>query len=226
LAGAVRLENDAMAAPGVRWGKNVLYGGTLDGPAAISDASELPKNAAASAIVRIQGRAALLVVDARGTGHAFFVGADGKSQGSAGPVALRPAQPLVRLTSLAAGSHPANTLLAAADGCVIRFAPQDGQWREVNRWQSWGPQAEDRFGAEVRIASDAGRLWVSDTLNHRILCFDEVSRKLLATHNAARKAGNTFASLDRPTTLAAHRNRAVVFDSGNQRVIKLEWLAD
>ncbi|WP_367874845.1 hypothetical protein [Luteolibacter sp. Populi] len=214
FAGAVNLPGGNIVAPGTRWGKPVLYQGKGDGPASLSDDIPLPAGSVACALVSSSNRPALLVTDSSGKGRLLLINSEGKYEGDGGPADLA----VSALTSLA------NTgdLHAAAAGQVIRFTQQGGSFREAQKWQSWGDDLASRFGDTIHLAASDGRLWVADTSRHRVLCFDAATRKFLASFGQTDHPGDGLAQLNRPTTLAARGNRAIVFDSANQRLLKLE----
>ena len=112
-------------------------------------------------------------------------------------------------------------MLAAGDGFVIQFARDGQNWKEQRRWNSFGPDNADKFGPAIFLAADAGRLWVSDTSRSRVLCFDQATGKLRGTFGATDSPGDDLAHVNSPTVLAARGDRAVVYDSGNQRLVKL-----
>ncbi len=142
----------------------------------------------------------------------FAIGADGRYQRDLGSVALKPAVPVKAWTSLA--MEDPDTLLGAADGHVVEMARDGADWKESRRWRA-------DFGAAIWIAADAGRLWVADRDHHRIVALDLATGKALAAFGTPDKPGTGLASLSGPTTIAARGNRAVVYDAGNQRLIKL-----
>lgn len=213
FAGAVSLPGGNIVAPGIRWGKPSLYYGKGDGPASLSEDIPLPKDAVACALTTSKDRPALLVTDASGTGRLLLINSEGKYEGDGGSCEL---PGIAALTSLAAHS---GEILAAAGGKLVRFTAKDDRFREAERWNSW---SSDHFGDTIYIAADAGHLWVADTARHRVLCFDAATLKLLATFGKVDQAGNDLTHLDRPTTISARGAQAVVFDSTNQRLIKLE----
>ena len=219
--GAAMLENDVLVAPAMRWGKKALYAGKLDGPAAAQiDVEPLPADGVTCAVVTWGQRQALLVMNRTGRGVALEIGPDGKFHSQSGAVELQTSVPLRELTSLASSGPDA--LLGAADGQVIEFARAGNNWREVRRWNSWGDGDEARFGDKVFLAASQGRLWVADTARQRVVCFDPSSRKPLAAFGTVDRPGNDLALLHAPQVLAVNGRRAVVFDSGNQRLMKLE----
>ncbi len=216
---AVVLPGDAMVAPAFMWGKPAFYHGVLSKDVKterVEKGCALAKGAVGSASYVVRKRRVLLVVGATGTAAAFFIGEDGDYQADAGPVELKTAPPAKEWTSL--GMRDENTLLAAADGAVIEFARSGDGWTETKRWSSWGGGATEKFGRRIRLAADAGRLWVSDEERHRVVCFEG---KSVVDFGTCDRAGSDLASLDRPGVLAARDRRAVVFDAANQRLLKL-----
>ncbi len=226
LGAVVMLDNDAMVAPFRMLGRLGFYYGPLDREATrqlIDKARPLANDSCGAAVYRDHGRLTLLVVDAGGRGRAFSIGSEGKYAADAGPVAIRVTEPVARWTALA--MPDAQTLLAAADGYVIQFSHERGDWTETGRWHSWGPDAADHFGEEIYFAADADRLWISDSLRHRVLVFDygRQGSTPIATFGVTDRAGDDLTSLRHPTTIAARAGRAVVYDSGNQRLVKLAF---
>jgi hypothetical protein len=216
---AVVLPGDAMVAPAFMWGKPAFYHGPLSKEVKterVEKGCALAKGAVGSASYRVKNRRVLLVAGASGSAAAFFVGDDGDYQADAGPVELKTAQPSKEWTSLAMKDE--TTLLAAADGAVIEFARNGDGWAETKRWSSWGAGPAEKFGRRIRLAADAGRLWVSDEERHRVVCFEGTSAVEFGTCD---RAGADLSSLDRPGVLAARDRRAVVFDAANQRLLKL-----
>ncbi len=216
---AVVLPGDSMVAPAFMWGKPAFYHGSLSKEVKterVEKGCALAKGAAGSASYRLKSRRVLLVVGASGAASSFFIGEDGDYQADAGTVELKTAQPSKEWTSL--GMKDEKTLLAAVDGAVIEFAPNGDGWTETKRWSSWGAGPTEKFGGRIRLAADAGRLWVSDEERHRIVCFEGKSAVEFGTCD---RAGGDLSSLDRPGVLAARDRRAVVFDAANQRLVKL-----
>ena len=221
--GAATLANGVTVAPAIRWKSKVLYSSTDGGPARLSDAKGMPDGAVASAAFPLEGRNALWVVDARGQGAAFFVSSEGAHEGHAGNFKLETREPLDGLASLAAGD---GILYATAKGQVIEFALDEMTWREARRWNTWGGTPADRFGGNLHLAFHDGRLWVSDTDRQRVICFDAATRRPLATFGTTDKPGDNLTSLGYPRALAVRGGLAVVHDSGNQRLMRLEWQDD
>ncbi len=217
------LPNDSMCAPGFLWGRPTFYRGPLSDEVKtdrIDKGCALRKEEAATASYRAGGRRVLLAVDPAGKGDSFFIGEDGRYEGEAGPVALRAAAPAAGWTTLAMKDE--GTLLGAAGGAVIEMAREGNGWKETRRWSSWGTGPADRFGKEIYIAADEGRLWAADSERHRVVCFDLASGKPLGSYGTCDAPGADLARLDRPRAIAARGRRAVVFDSVNQRLLRME----
>jgi hypothetical protein len=225
LGQAVMLDGGNMVCPGWMWGKPAFYWGKLTEEIKIDRIEgkcAMKKELAGSAVYKAQNKLVLLAIDAKGGGQAFVIGGDGRYHSDLGAVTLKTATPVKEWTSLACTGEGAHaTLLGAGDGAVVEFAADGNDWKETKRWSSWGNGASDKFGATVCINADAGRLWVSDTERHRVVAFDAKSGKLIASFGAADKAGSDLNSLTGPRMLTACGTRAVVHDSGNQRLIKL-----
>jgi hypothetical protein len=215
----VMLDDDRMVAAGWMWGKPAFYHGPLTGEVAaerIESGCTLAKAPQGAAAYRQGNQRVLLVIDAQGNGRAYRF--DGRYGGDLGPVELKLASPAKAWTSLATRG---DTLLAAVDGQVAELAREGTGWRETRRWAAWGDAPDQRFGARVTLAADAGRLWVADTERHRVLCFTLADGRLLASFGATDQPGDSLDRLAVPTTLAAREGRAVVYDAGNQRLVKL-----
>ena len=219
FAGAATLPSGAIVAPGIRWGKPALYYGSGDGPAGLSEDIPLPANAVACAAVKIGNRQGLLVTDAEGKGRIFFVSGEGKYEGDGGPAELRGATPFSAITSLS--TNDSGTLFAASEGQVVALKQEEGGWREERRWRSWGESSDAHFGKEIHLCASGNRLWVADTERQRVLCFNS-DGTLAASFGSTDRSGDDLASLNAPRTIAARGQKAIVHDSGNQRLIKLE----
>jgi len=221
VAQVAMLPSDSICAPGLLWGKPAFYRGPLTEEVKcdrIDKGCALRKEVVASAAVQSKGRRVLLAVDAAGKGDSFLIGEDGAYQGEAGPLTLR-AAPAGEWTTLAPKDE--GTLLGAAGGAVVELARDGNDWKEARRWSSWGPGPAEKFGGRVFIAADEGRLWAADAERHRVVCFDLGTGKPLGSFGTCDKAGADLSSLDRPQAIAARGRRAVVYDSGNQRLVKL-----
>jgi len=220
---AVMLDGRFMCAAGFVWGQPTIYSGRLDRHVRVErlgDRCSLGRGYIASAAYRANGKLLLLAVNAEGAGHALRIRPDGRFHSDEGPVIMAVAKDAGPFTSLAMKDD--NTLLAAAGGAIIQFARDGADWKETRRWNSWGADNADAFGGSIWICADAGRLWVSDSANHRVLLFDLAAAPAAPISAFGGERGSGLESLDSPQVIAACGDRAVVFDAGNQRLMKLE----
>ncbi len=220
--GLAVLDSDAVTGYGYMWGKPTIISGKMDKEVRldrIEKQTALPKTAVGVAVAELAKRRVLLVLEADGKVTAAQLGGNGEYQGDAGTVQLASATPVKEWTSIAAPDK--DTLLAAGDGFVIEFARDGDNWKEARRWNSWGDGAEAKFGGKIWLAYDAGRVWVSDSERHRVICFTSPDKKLVGIFGTLDVPGDSLAALHTPRTIAARGDRAVLFDSGNQRIVKL-----
>jgi len=214
--------NVLVAVDGNHRGSGLFSTGDLLGPARRSGSEDVPKEGVAAAAVLVKNRQAVLMVDEKGTGTLVHVSSsDGRPQGKVADVQLKASEPLEKLTSLT--SDNGLRLWAAANGAVIEFVREGDDWKETRRWNQWGQGESSRFGSQIQLSWGDGRLWVADTDRHRVLVFDADSGKFLTQCGATDKTGKELGSLDTPQTLAVSGRRAVVYDSGNQRIVRLQW---
>lgn len=190
-------------------------------PPEITERVAIPgKNVTGTVVVTRNKRPTLLMIDAAGEAQAFNIGGDSSYTSYAGPVSLKVSAPAKSWTTLA--MRDPTTLLAAGDGAVIEFQPDGANdWRETRRWNSWGTGPSDKFGSTIFITADAGRLWVGDRERQRVLCMDLASNKPISSFGVTDQPGDTLNFLSKPETIAAFGDRAVIYDSANQRLIKL-----
>ncbi|MFN3422693.1 MAG: hypothetical protein ACK40X_13325 [Armatimonadota bacterium] len=80
------------------------------------------------------------------------------------------------------------------------------------------------LGKRVRFALDGAWLLVSDTDRHRLIWLDWTEWKILGFFGETDKPGDDLWHLREPTLVALWGNRAVVADSSNQRIVKLQLL--
>lgn len=219
---AVILPNDRFTAPILRGGPGVM-GGNFTWNNAFSDLKETtPKSGFlnGSAVYKNgKGGLILLAIDRTGKSRSYRVDSyNGRGTESLGEVALETASPVKEWTALT--MKDADTLLGAGDGFVIEMARDGANWKETRRWNT---VLDGTFGSRIYLTADAGRLWISDTDNHRILCFQLADGTFIASFGNKREAGADLTHLDSPRVIAARDNRIVVFDSGNQRLVKLSF---
>lgn len=149
--------------------------------------------------------------------------------------------PWTRVTSCAVAAD--GTLFVADGGQVVVLARTPEQdvapakdnntaprlaWKETARWNAWGDGDDERLGASIHLAGDAGRLWIVDSTHGRVLVFDgfdasgRAPRPPLAVHGAPdAQDPSAFDALSNPTAIAARGLRGVVVDAGNQRLVRL-----
>jgi hypothetical protein len=218
------LENGSLAAAISRWeGTRV---GWMSGPLGVDNRSEdrsdyLPggESPVSATAWRVGKSQRVLLINAKGIGTSVQVSSDGQLQKVLGGFRLEVGVAVKRWASIAVESD--SCLLAAGDGEIYRFAASEDGFISQGRWSPSSSDEKTRFGGRIMIASDAGLLWVADTKRHRVLCFDLVSRNLVGQFGRTDTAGAGIDSLNSPTTIACRGARAVVFDSENQRVVKL-----
>ena len=120
------------------------------------------------------------------------------------------------LTVLADGA-----LMVADGGALIRLEAAGDTLRVTARLDHWGDGPEQHFGAQLRLAGDGRWLLVSDTDRHRVLLVDAARLNVLAQFGTTDADGPAENQLAGPGTVALAGARALVADSGNQRVVKL-----
>ncbi|WP_269523244.1 hypothetical protein [Coraliomargarita parva] len=221
--GADVLDNDMLVAVGpFRGGRGMSYSGSLDGPARRSSTGDPMEDYASMALIKINKRNAALLVRADGSGKLFSVNSDGSLGGEIADLSLKTSKPIQRLDSIAAG--PRNSLWVAADGELLLLAQNGNSWQETRRWKGWGADAARSFGSRFYLDTDEDRLWISDTERNRVGVFDVSEGQLtpLGGFGTTDVSGDGINDLDAPEVIAVNGHRAVVFDSANQRIVKLE----
>jgi hypothetical protein len=112
--------------------------------------------------------------------------------------------------------------LAVADDGAVALLELDGDGLKLTqRLARWGNGDGDHFGGALRLAADGANLIVADTARQRVLWFDVRTLKLIAQAGQTDVAGTSVDAFDRPTAVATAGKRAIVYDAGNQRVVKL-----
>lgn len=227
-AQAVMLDNDVMVVPGYQYGSSRrLLSGKLSGllTPTNNETFDFDPNITGCTTYKKGNTQILLTVSKDGKGKSYAIDATaGRYNRNEGPVTLTTLQPMQNWTTLA--MRGADTLIAGVDGQVALFVRDGVNWKEATQWNSWGDQPDMHFGKSIYLTTDSDRLWVADSERHRVLVFDMATAKLVATFGTADKAGDTLTSLHTPTVIAARGERAVVFDSENQRIVKLHLTAD
>lgn len=218
------LDNGCLATPASRYGGSRptwLSGPTTDDRRTDDRTDFQPggQPAVGAVAVKFEGRQLVYLINSKGEGLIIQVGARGNYERQAGGFKVQAPMGVTRWTTLAL--QDAQTLLAAGDGQVHRFRLIKAGVEEAGLWQPAESDSSANFGKSIHIAADSGRLWVADTLRHRVVCFDAATGQKLGHFGVTDKAGDDLRSLSKPTTIAARGNRAVVFDSANQRLIRL-----
>jgi hypothetical protein len=181
---------------------------------------KVPKSTVGAAAVPIKGGFDLVAVTAKGEAYGAVLSSGGEFREWRPSVAIALKQPV--LNGWTAIDRLGDGLVAAVGGSVVMLERDGAGWRERERWRSWGRGAQESFGASVWIDVDGDRLWVADRENHRVVCFDAARRTVLATFGVSGTPGTDLARLSAPERLAAAAGRCVVYDAGNQRLVKLE----
>lgn len=223
IAGQTALVNERMVAPVVAYGRETEFLSLrIDSVPDKNDhgpSTAVIPSPAGAAYYRRDNRHVLLTIDAPGKGQATEIDAQGRFRRVIGPVSLEATSPIRQWTTLAMKDD--RTLLAAGDGHVVELAPRGMDWKEQRRWNSWGTQPHERFGDRVFLTASDGRLWVADASRHRVLCFLLPNAKPVASFGQVDRPGDDLKTLNRPESIASRGDRAVVFDSANQRLMRL-----
>lgn len=220
----------ALLPSGALAGSVFIYGsdpsmvwGTLDkevnmaGGRSIGIPISLPKDVIGCVALPADGGRRVLRITATGAVSESLHGNDGKPQKELATGTATFSVPKTRITSLAVTAD--GRVLAGADGCLLELArgAREGDWSEASRITAIGGQA---LSGDVRITGSDERLWLSDGGNHRVLVCDQKLSAIIATFGGG--AGNDLLHLDHPAEITAASERAVVYDAGNQRLLKLE----
>ncbi len=220
---AVMLEGEVMVTPGYLWGKPSFYRGKLSGEVAIDRIEKdcaLPRGTVGSAVWRDKDHLVLMAIEPTGKAYGFHIESDGRYRGDVGEISLKTATPVKVWTALA--MRDPETLLASGDGAVIEFAREGGGWQERKRWNSWGMGADEHFGGRIHLSCDGTTLAVADGARQRVLCFVPSGGRPRAVFGRIDSIATDLAGMDSPATVAVRGHRVVVYDAGNQRLMKLE----
>jgi hypothetical protein len=221
LGQVVMLDDRRSAAAAYMWGKPAFIRGPLTGEVSIErieKACALPKETVGAAAWKADGGWTLLTLMPDGAHHAFALDPEGRYRSDLQGVKLATAAPVAAWTSLGMLD---GKLMAAGDGHVIAFERDGEGWRESRRWNSWGTSADQRFGSRIHLASDGRSLVVADRERQRVLGFAGTGGAPRWSFGTVDKAGADLSTCDHPETVAVQGGRVVVFDAGNQRLLKL-----
>jgi sugar lactone lactonase YvrE len=163
---------------------------------------ELPESVTGAAAVIEGERRRLVVATREGAAFELGIGNEGQLAGKPAPVSL---PGLTECTSLA---WFGGRLLAAGRGAVIVYEPAGANgWKEVSRLSDLG-------SGELFVHSDGNRLGVSDAAGGRVHLLDSLT-SMLASYDG----------LASPGPLAVAGDRVAVYESGRQRLVRLEYAA-
>lgn len=112
-------------------------------------------------------------------------------------------------------------LLVADEGRILLLARDGDAYRPVREFVSYGADDSQRFGRRLRISVDGDWMLISDTDRHRLIWLDWDDWKFIAQFGVTDKAGDDATHLNEPTFVSLKGVRAIVADSGNQRLLKL-----
>ena len=138
------------------------------------------------------------------------------------PGALQPLDPVAH------GSGRAASLAALADQYLLATTPRCVRAFRVGADGGLTPAwtLEGDFGGDLYVAVSGRHLAVTDGTRHRLVLFAwaaalDVPPERIAQYGETDQPGNDYAHPDSPTLVSLCGIRAVVYDSGNQRVVKL-----
>jgi hypothetical protein len=112
-------------------------------------------------------------------------------------------------------------LLVADSGRILLLKPEGEVYRVASEFSSWGEKEDMRLGEQLRMAVDGAWMLISDTKRHRLVWLDWHQWKFIGQFGVADVSGNDALHLCEPTFVALRGSRAVLADSGNQRILKL-----
>lgn len=225
LGQVVMLDNNRLVAPTYIWGKpGFLRCASGEEPAIdrVEKDCNLPRGTVGTAVYKVDGALTMVVLLPDGKASSYTIDPEGRYRGERGAVTLATAQPVTAWTSLALIGE---TLFAGGDGQVIAFARDGANWKETARWNSWGGAADEKFGARIHLGSDGKALVVADRERHRVLGFAATGGAPQWSFGIVDKAGTDLQGVDHPETVSMRNGRVVVYDAGNQRVLKLRLTA-
>lgn len=113
------------------------------------------------------------------------------------------------------------SLVVADGGSIVRLEPTKDGLQFQSRLDAWGRTPAQHFGAHLRLAADGAAILVSDTDRQRVLLVDAHTFLPRAQYGITDQAGAEADTFNAPGAVALAGGRAVVADTGNQRVVKL-----
>jgi hypothetical protein len=115
----------------------------------------------------------------------------------------------------------AGRLIIADEGRLVMLAPNGDGYRVAGEFR-WGETERKRLGKRLHFAVDGSWMLLSDTERHRVLWLDWVEWRVLAVWGKTGKVGDELWYLHSPTFVALRGTKALVANSGKQRVPKLQ----
>lgn len=112
-------------------------------------------------------------------------------------------------------------LLVADEGRVILLEPEGEGYSVAATFSAWGQGPQEHFGQRLRLAVDGPWMLVADTDRHRVVWIDWTDWRYLAEFGRTDEPGDDPTHLNTPTLVALAGTRALIADSGNQRILKL-----
>ncbi|MBC2604314.1 NHL repeat-containing protein [Puniceicoccus vermicola] len=215
--------SDAMSGLSYRRNAPILLLGPVDFDRERFDAGvsrySLPSHVTGAALLEQSGEETVAVVDAKGLGALLPINNIGGLRSAPRPFRLQLKIAAHSITSLAVTSDGS---LFAADGDELIGLKREGDvFYETSRSDRWLGSGGDCFGAGIYIASDGQNLWVSDPVNQRIVLLEVLPDGNLSKLGVF-SGDPMIGHLSEPRRIAASGGRAVVMDSGNQRLVKLQ----
>lgn len=115
-------------------------------------------------------------------------------------------------------------LLVAGAGKLVALEP-DAQGKPARLWELSGPPGST-FGDELYVATSGRLLLVADSARHRVTLFQLAENPdepptYEAQYGSTDEPGTAGDRLNHPTLVSVEGSKAVIFDSANQRVLKL-----
>ncbi|HID07303.1 MAG TPA: hypothetical protein EYP10_09155 [Armatimonadetes bacterium] len=110
-------------------------------------------------------------------------------------------------------------LLVADEGRILLLEPDGDGYRLAYEFRG-GNTPVQSLGKELHFAVDGTWLLLSDTERHRLIWLDWTEWKVLATMGETDTPGDDAQHLSSPTWVALRGTRAIVADTGNQRLVK------
>jgi hypothetical protein len=115
-------------------------------------------------------------------------------------------------------------LLLASKNCITAYQVNQSGTPSL-LWTLTEAAPHNAFGDELHLAADGNQIFVADTQRQRVLLlsFDNINAPpaLLAQYGETDIGGTEVDHLNHPTLVCLRAGRAVVYDSDNQRVVKL-----